>query len=280
MGKLGENIKRIREGMGLSQRQFGELIGKSDSQIWSYENDRTDILASTLYKIAEVANVDFNNLMAGIIPEEELEKKPDSEWDAELRIYNMEDRLTVIKILAKNGYDVGQNKRQKGKGNSLDYFVHAKDLATNADTSKQEANMEVRFTIRGEPKGKGRPRFCRNTGHAITPKDTVNYETLVRTEYSAAYPEFKFPDGTMLDMRIMAYYSIPKSASKKKKASMLANEIRPTKKPDMDNVVKIIADSLNQVAYRDDTQIVDCQCRKFYSETPRVEVIIRSIEPK
>ena len=42
--------------------------------------------------------------------------------------------------------------------------------------------MEVRFTIRGEPKGKGRPRFCRNTGHAITPKDTVNYETLVRTE--------------------------------------------------------------------------------------------------
>lgn len=124
MGKLGENIKRIREGMGLSQRQFGKLIGKSDSQIWSYENDRTDILASTLYKIAEVANVDFNNLMAGIIPEEEPEKKPDSEWDAEL------------KILAKNGYDVGQNKRQKWKGNSLDYFVHAKELATNADTSK------------------------------------------------------------------------------------------------------------------------------------------------
>lgn len=113
MGKLGENIKRIREGMGLSQRQFGELIGKSDSQIWSYENDRTDILASTLYKIAAVANVDFNNLMAGIIPEKEPEKEPDPEWDAELRIYNMEDRLTVIKILAKNGYDVGQNKRPK-----------------------------------------------------------------------------------------------------------------------------------------------------------------------
>lgn len=75
MGKLGENIKRIREEMGLSQRQFGELIGKSDSQIWSYENDRTDILASTLYKIAAVANVDFNNLMAGIIPE----KEPDPE---------------------------------------------------------------------------------------------------------------------------------------------------------------------------------------------------------
>ena len=133
MKKIGENIRRIRVGMGLTQHQFGELIGKSDTQVGSYENGKTDILASTIYKIAEVAHVDFNNLMAGILPEQ---KEPGPEWDAELRIYNMEDRLTVIKILAKNGYDVGQNKRPKGKGNALDYFVHAKDLATNADTSK------------------------------------------------------------------------------------------------------------------------------------------------
>lgn len=140
--------------------------------------------------------------------------------------------------------------------------------------------MEVKFTILGEPKGKGRPRFCRNTGHAITPKDTVNYETLVHMEYVAQCEEFRFPDDAMLDMRIRAYYSIPKSASKKKRAAMIMGEIRPTKKPDMDNVVKIIADSLNQVAYRDDTQIVDCQCRKFYSDNPRVEVMIKTVEPK
>lgn len=140
--------------------------------------------------------------------------------------------------------------------------------------------MEVKFTILGEPKGKGRPRFCRNTGHAITPKDTVNYETLVHMEYVAQCEEFRFPDDAMLDMRIRAYYSIPKSASKKKRAAMIMGEIRPTKKPDMDNVVKIIADSLNQVAYRDDTQIVDCQCRKFYSDNPRVEVMIKTVESK
>ena len=138
---------------------------------------------------------------------------------------------------------------------------------------------EVKFTIYGEPKGKGRPRFCRNTGHAMTPKDTVNYETLVRLEYGEEYGDFRFPDDMMLDMRIMAYYSIPKSASKKKKAAMLLGTIRPTKKPDMDNVVKIIADSLNQVAYRDDTQIIDCQCRKFYSDIPRVVVTIRPVIP-
>ena len=139
--------------------------------------------------------------------------------------------------------------------------------------------MEVRFTILGEPKGKGRPRFCRNTGHAITPKDTVNYETLVHMEYVEQCQEVRFPDDAMLDMRIKAFYSIPKSKSKKVKTLMLDGTIRPTKKPDMDNVVKIIADALNQVAYRDDTQIVDCQCRKFYSENPRVEVSIRTVEP-
>lgn len=129
-------------------------------------------------------------------------------------------------------------------------------------------------TVYGEPKGKGRPRFNTKTGHAITPKDTVSYENLVKLEWQTAYGTESFPKEAMLDMRIKAYYRIPKSASKKKRAAMLAGEIRPTKKPDMDNVVKIIADSLNNLAYYDDTQIVDCQCRKFYSENPRVEVTI------
>lgn len=139
--------------------------------------------------------------------------------------------------------------------------------------------MTVKFTILGEPKGKGRPRFIPQTGRAITPKDTANYETLVRMEYVAQCQGFKFPDKAMLDMRIIAYYSIPKSQTKKNRELMKNRLLRPIKKPDMDNVVKIIADSLNQVAYRDDTQIVDCQCRKFYSENPRVEVTIKEVKP-
>lgn len=137
--------------------------------------------------------------------------------------------------------------------------------------------MEVKFTVMGEPKGKGRPRFNTKTGHAMTPVDTVNYESLVKLEYGRQCEGMMFPEDAMLDMRIKAYYSIPKAVSKKKRKQMLDGEIRPTKKPDMDNVIKIIADSLNKIAYRDDTQIVDCQCRKFYSENPRVEVRIIEI---
>lgn len=144
---------------------------------------------------------------------------------------------------------------------------------------------KVKFTVLGEPQGKGRPRFVarynpatqKSFGQAHTPDKTIAYENLIKVEYGVQTNNFRFQDGAMLDMRILAYYGIPKSKSKKAKAAMLAGEIRPTKKPDMDNVMKVVADSLNDVAYHDDTQIVDCQLRKFYSEQPRIEVIIQEI---
>ncbi len=137
--------------------------------------------------------------------------------------------------------------------------------------------MRVRFEIPGEPKGKGRPRFTKmgNFVKTYTPQDTVSYENLVKLEYQSQCKCFKFDDNACLDMRITAYYGIPKSVSKRKREAMLSHEIRPAKKPDMDNVVKIIADSLNAIAYKDDTQVVDCMVRKFYGEDPKVVVIIQ-----
>lgn len=139
---------------------------------------------------------------------------------------------------------------------------------------------QVVFTVLGEPSGKGRPRFSGYTGangRAYTPKKTVMYENLVKLEYEKQCGEFRFPDGAMLDMRIMAYYGIANSKSKKMKEKMRAGIVRPTKKPDMDNCLKVIADSLNNIAYRDDTQIVDCQVRKFFSDEPRVVIKISQI---
>ena len=134
--------------------------------------------------------------------------------------------------------------------------------------------MTVKFTVLGEPRGKQRPRMTRN-GHTYTPAETVQYENLVRMEYRRQCGDYRFPDDAALDMRIMAYYAIPKSVSKKKRQEMLAHRIRPLKKVDCDNAVKIVADSLNNLAYRDDVQIVDCQIRKFYSPEPRIVVTIQ-----
>lgn len=140
--------------------------------------------------------------------------------------------------------------------------------------------MRAKFCIHGEPQGKGRPRFSTVCGHAKprTPDETVLYENLVKTEYRQQ-SGVRFPDDAMLDVRIFAYYSIPKSVSKKKRQAMLDKRIRPTKKPDFDNIGKVICDSLNGIAYRDDAQVVDSMVRKFYGETPKVVVTIEEINP-
>lgn len=150
---------------------------------------------------------------------------------------------------------------------------------------------EIKFVIYGEPKGKGRPRvalrkFKNKDGNvqtyskAYTPDETVSYENLVRIEYGVQTNNYAFPADKSLEMEIYAYFSIPKSTSKKKRQEMLNENIMPNKKPDVDNIIKIIADSLNKVAYGDDTQITDIIARKRYSENPRVEIIIREIEEK
>ncbi len=146
--------------------------------------------------------------------------------------------------------------------------------------------MKAEFTVLGEPHGKGRPRFSIRSRKAFTPENTASYENLVKLEYqsqcrdSVSNELIRFPDEAQLDMRIIAYYSIPASNSKKVKEKKLKGAIRPVKKPDMDNVLKCVADSLNKIAYHDDTQIVDCLVRKFYSLQPRIEVSITDITTK
>ena len=137
--------------------------------------------------------------------------------------------------------------------------------------------MIQKFIIRGEPKGKGRPRFSTRTGHAFTPKETMAYEAYTRVEYINQTDGYRFPDDAQLVMDIVAYYSIPKTGTKKVKELKAKNILRPTEKPDMDNVVKAICDALNGVAYKDDVQIVDCRVRKYFGEEPRVLVTIADI---
>lgn len=134
----------------------------------------------------------------------------------------------------------------------------------------------VKFTVYGKPLGKGRPRF-RNAGKYIqsySPKETVNYEVLVRTEYTAQCGAHRFPDNMTLGMLVTAVIPIPKSASKRNKERMLEGTIRPGKKPDWDNVGKVICDALNGIAFRDDALIVDGRTIKRYGERPLVTVEI------
>lgn len=135
--------------------------------------------------------------------------------------------------------------------------------------------MAAEFVIHAAPVGKARPRV---TSHGTyTPKKTKDYEQRVRNEYGLQCRD-KYFGGHPLTVYITAYYPIPKSASKSKREKMLKGLIRPTVKPDNDNVEKAVCDALNGIAWHDDAQIVDSHCRKWYGEEPCVRVKIEVAE--
>lgn len=131
----------------------------------------------------------------------------------------------------------------------------------------------IRFEIPGEPGAKGRPRFSNHGGFTktYTDKKTRLYEMLVRDAYMTKIgnPD---PMKVEIEVEINAHFGIPKSASKKKREAMINGKIRPTKKPDTDNIAKVILDSLNGIAFDDDKQVIKLLVNKYYSERPHVEV--------
>lgn len=115
--------------------------------------------------------------------------------------------------------------------------------------------------VTGKIRGKARPRICR--GHAFTPKETVQYENLVRECYKQQ--DGRYLEGSVRAL-IIAYYKIPKSYSKKRVQAIREGLEKPRKKPDADNIGKIILDSLNGIAYKDDAYIADFRVIKEYTE--------------
>ena len=141
--------------------------------------------------------------------------------------------------------------------------------------------MSREFIVYGEPVGKGRPKFTTISGFTktYTPEKTVSFENLVKLSYQEAFGNEKpFDKDEQLEVRITAFFQIPKSASKKKAAQMLSGFIKPTKRPDLDNVAKAVLDALNKIAFYDDSQVCELSVSKMYSDNPRVIVRISEVE--
>ena len=133
--------------------------------------------------------------------------------------------------------------------------------------------IKYELEIQEEITGKQRPRMNTRTGKTYTPTKTKNYEYLVKQLFVYKYPHFTPIEGRVR-LTVIAYFELPNKRSKLKEAEMLADIISPTKKPDWDNIGKIISDALNKFAYKDDAQITDTRIVKKYSKTPKVIVKI------
>lgn len=144
--------------------------------------------------------------------------------------------------------------------------------------------MIIKFTIDGNPFGKQRPLVAHR--HGIKRPETRIYERKARGTWNRVYRSPEFTGAVKIDLK--AYYPIPQSWAKWKKEAARKKLIRPIRKsklkPDVDNVCKMIMDSLNPETYRrqkvgpgvylDDGQVVHLSIESWYSDSPRVEVTI------
>ena len=145
--------------------------------------------------------------------------------------------------------------------------------------------MAFEFHVPGKPQGKGRPKFARmgKFTNTYTPEKTASYENLIqvmalneaRAKSRRGEAVGAFRGAISVDLYM--WFEPLKSFSKKKRAQALAQEIYPTKKPDIDNVIKVYLDALNNVLFNDDSQVIKVSAKKGYAETAGVVVIIKGI---
>ncbi len=133
--------------------------------------------------------------------------------------------------------------------------------------------MIYEFEVIGDIKGKARPRVNTYTCQVYTPNNTKDYEELIKQYFQIKYPRY-VPFENRVSVKIMAYFKVPKTTSKKDKELISEGRLSPTKKPDIDNIVKIILDALNKMAFKDDNQITKLEVEKVYGEEEKVYVRI------
>jgi len=127
----------------------------------------------------------------------------------------------------------------------------------------------IKFKVIGKPVAKGRPRFARRGKFVATytPKKTQQSEDDFKTQSIPHRPATPFKKA----IRLTVNFSYIKPKSRKKNAYW-------TTKPDTDNLVKLVKDSMNGIFWIDDSQVVELIATKHYGEENYTEVILETLE--
>ena len=138
--------------------------------------------------------------------------------------------------------------------------------------------MQIHFQVEGDPKGKGRPRFSRagKFTRVYTDKQTQDYEILIKS-FAAEAMGSTDPLETAVSVFLYVRLAVPQSYSKKRTEACLSGLEQPCKKPDIDNIAKTYLDAMNEVIFKDDTQVIDLHVKKVYSAVAGVNVMVMEV---
>lgn len=134
--------------------------------------------------------------------------------------------------------------------------------------------MKYELHIKEKARGKARPRFTMNGKHTYTPDTTKNFEHLIKLDFQKMYGKIDITENP-IEVNIVVKHKIPKRISKKIRKNILYTPC--TVKPDIDNIVKLIMDSLNGLVYKDDKQVFKVTAIKVYAEEDEIFIGIDEV---
>ena len=131
----------------------------------------------------------------------------------------------------------------------------------------------ITVTLLGAPVPFARMRISATGGHYIPQKQRATMAMLrILAQREIGYGNKPFDIPIRLDL--VAEFPIPASYSKKRRRLAILGQILPSKKPDLDNLMKLCTDAFSQVLYRDDALICQVTMAKIYGEQPRLTVTV------
>lgn len=141
------------------------------------------------------------------------------------------------------------------------YREQAKEkLGIKEKNLKPPSRKMGEITIQGKPVSKGRPRLGKG-GNTYTPEKTKTAEHEIKLAWKSKYGDKQLSGP--LRVTVCAAFLVPKSKSKKERESLLDRKYK-TERPDLDNIVKLVLDALNEVAYSDDGCVCDIRALKVH----------------
>jgi Holliday junction resolvase RusA-like endonuclease len=144
------------------------------------------------------------------------------------------------------------------------------------DEIKRISNIKwnkLSYTIYLVPKGTPRPRSGKNGVFYVkgaSDNKKIFKEFIRDNDITLISTPTKF--------HCISYLPIPSSMSNVEKILAELGFIRPTSKPDWDNIAKAYCDMIQGILLYDDSLVVEGSSKKFYSVKPRIEILIEYME--
>lgn len=143
------------------------------------------------------------------------------------------------------------------------------------------------FNKDGVPRAKGRPRavaraFIGASGqpeaivNLVTPSETREAEEAIKAAFVRKHPGHKPFTGPVM-LRFTAIFETPRSFNRAQREAAARGVLMATRKPDKDNIEKLIVDALNGIAFVDDAQVMGGGLKR-YGSPARIEVLLESMD--